>query len=123
MHYIKIEPPQPVLQPVTGQPTPDGQTNDFPSIVRLACQGILQKQALSALEVFDLEDKLTGAKVGEYVALTEPEYQAIRPLFEKPSAWPPAVTMSIRAFIRAVVKAPEERPVHVDTTNGVPARA
>lgn len=111
MKYLTIPAPADIRNPSGQDPSAVVETVPFAKAVRIVAAAIVQKQALPALEVIDLRDKVARAQEGDVVELTEPEYAALREHFEKPTALSPIYVLEGgEGHIRAVMGATDKRP-------------
>jgi hypothetical protein len=109
MRYICIPEPIALVDIITGE-TINQKPWPFASAVALVCATIVQKQSMDALAVIDLRTKLS-AHVGKWVELTEQEYTAVESEFRKPGqAFAPGNVLQMGSFIKAVLRAPEDKP-------------
>lgn len=119
MKHLRIPEAATLIDPNTGEPsTLKEHVVTFAKAFYLAVQGAVKRGVLDTLAAYDLVDKVRGKPPGTWVALTEPEHEAVLPEFKKcaEGALSAEYLMSAREHVRAVVRAPDERPaVLVDT--------
>lgn len=120
MRYILVPGPVRLLDPISEKET--GEVVTFAQAMRGVCASLIQGQALDALSVLDLRDKINKAVPGQYVELTEDEYRALEPEWRRPKALQAVYVLSAQAHIRAVLDAAKDRPAAMDVAvNGLPA--
>ena len=110
MRYLVVPPAADICNPVDPQHVIVDRVS-FATAVTACCTSIASKQGLDAIELVDLRDKVDAAAVGSWLALSEPEYKALSPEFQRPTALSPHYVLGGGiAHIRAVLGAVSEKP-------------
>lgn len=111
MRYLIVPPAAEIHNPLDPTKTIIDRVA-FAAAVGACCAAIAGKQALDAIELVDLRDKVDQAAVGSWLALTEPEYKALLPEFTRPTALQPSFILGGGiVHIRAFLAAKSEKPV------------